>query len=48
MKKVDLIKKHGTLEEFSKACYRAVPSFISISEAEKGIKKYKEELEKAK
>jgi len=35
--------RHGTPTEFAKACYKAVPEFISIKEADEGIRKYKEE-----
>lgn len=38
-----LKEKHGTPAEFAKACYEAVPGFISMDEAEAAIKKYNAE-----
>ena len=38
-----LVKKHGTPTEFAKACYKAVPGFISVKEADEAIQKYEKE-----
>ena len=46
-KQKELKKKHGTPKEFSVACYKAVPDFISIEEADTGIEKYNNEWIKA-
>lgn len=44
MTRTELIETHGTLEEFSRACWAAVPDFISVQEAEVAIRKYQFEL----
>ncbi len=35
-----LKEEHGSPEEFAKACYKAIPEFISRNEAEIAIQKY--------
>lgn len=35
--------KHGLPDEFAKACYLAVPAFISMDEANKAIEAYNQE-----
>jgi hypothetical protein len=40
----ELMKKHGTMDEFIAAVMNAVPSMISIEEARNAIDKYREEL----
>lgn len=43
-----LAKKHGTPAEFAKACYEAVPGFISMDEARAAVNKYNAEWEAAR
>lgn len=38
-----LTERHGTPIEFAKACYNAVPDFISPREADEAIEKYEQE-----
>lgn len=35
-----LARKHGTPAEFARACYQAVPGFISMDEAALAVRKY--------
>ena len=40
VKQKELKKKHGTPDEFSIACFKAVPDFISVREADIAIDIY--------
>lgn len=42
-----LARKHGTPPEFARAVYEAVPSFISMAEADQAIKKFNREWDLA-
>lgn len=42
-----LKEKSGTPAEFAKACYSAVPSFLSMADARKGIDQYQKEWDSA-
>lgn len=42
-KQKELKEKHGTPDEFAIACFKAVPSFISVREAQAGIEEYDKE-----
>lgn len=44
--KAELIAAHGTLEEFSAACWNAI-DMLEVDEIVNGIEKYKKELEQA-
>lgn len=44
----ELRRKHGTPADFAAACYRAVPEFLSMSEAAHGISQYTAEWDAAR
>lgn len=46
-KQRELMAKHGHPGEFAVAVYKAVPSFISMDEAEESIRKYNREWAEA-
>ena len=39
--RAEMRKRHGTPETFADACYAAVPAFISVSEANAAIERYR-------
>lgn len=43
----ELERKHGTPAQFAAACYKAVPSFISMDEARQAINKYNRDWNQA-
>ena len=44
----EIIQRHGSVEEFSEAIWRACDDlFITVEEAQKAIKEYRETLDKA-
>lgn len=46
-KQRELIAAHGTPAEFAKACYEAVPGYVSMDEAGAAVAKYNREFAEA-
>lgn len=46
-KQKELAEKHGNPAQFAQACYKAVPAFISMTEAREAIDKYNHEWREA-
>lgn len=47
VKQAKLAKKHGNPAVFAKACYNAVPGFLSMDEARAAIVKYNQKWDNA-